>query len=71
MVQSEGFPSIGDSSNFRKKTNKVRYQSDEEYNEEKFNNQKKVDQILDKISKSGYGSLSKAEKDFLFKQGKS
>jgi membrane associated rhomboid family serine protease len=33
-------------------------------------NQKKIDAILDKISKSGYESLSKAEKDFLFKAGK-
>ena len=32
--------------------------------------QKKIDNILDKISKSGYESLSKAEKDFLFKAGK-
>lgn len=32
--------------------------------------QKKIDSILDKISKSGYESLSKAEKDFLFKAGK-
>ncbi|TAI49309.1 rhomboid family intramembrane serine protease [Flagellimonas allohymeniacidonis] len=32
--------------------------------------QRKVDAILDKISKSGYESLSKAEKDFLFKAGK-
>ncbi|MFI2742372.1 rhomboid family intramembrane serine protease [Zhouia sp. PK063] len=32
--------------------------------------QKKIDEILDKISKSGYESLSKAEKDFLFKAGK-
>ena len=32
--------------------------------------QKKIDQILDKISKSGYDSLSKEEKDFLFKAGK-
>lgn len=32
--------------------------------------QKKVDAILDKISKSGYESLSKAEKDFLFQAGK-
>jgi len=32
--------------------------------------QKKIDAILDKISKSGYESLSKAEKDFLFKAGK-
>ena len=30
----------------------------------------KVDAILDKISKSGYESLTKAEKDFLFKAGK-
>jgi membrane associated rhomboid family serine protease len=33
-------------------------------------NQKQVDAILDKISKSGYDTLSKTEKDFLFKQGK-
>lgn len=32
--------------------------------------QKKVDAILDKIGKSGYDSLTKAEKDFLFKAGK-
>jgi len=35
-----------------------------------FSHQKKIDAILDKISKSGYESLSKAEKDFLFKAGK-
>lgn len=29
--------------------------------------QKRLDEILDKISKSGYNSLSKEEKDFLFK----
>ena len=29
--------------------------------------QKKIDAILDKIGKSGYESLTKAEKDFLFK----
>jgi hypothetical protein len=33
-------------------------------------NQQKIDAILDKISKSGYNALSKAEKEFLFKQGK-
>lgn len=32
--------------------------------------QKKIDDILDRISKSGYDSLSKEEKDFLFKTGK-
>ena len=32
--------------------------------------QAKIDEILDKISKSGYDTLSKEEKDFLFKAGK-
>jgi len=35
-----------------------------------FNNQKKIDIILDKISKSGYDSLTAEEKEFLFKAGK-
>ncbi|SEA65886.1 rhomboid family protein [Bizionia paragorgiae] len=35
-----------------------------------FNNQKKIDVILDKISKSGYESLTAAEKEFLFRAGK-
>ncbi len=39
-------------------------------NYEKDTNQRMIDSILDKISKSGYESLSKAEKDFLFKAGK-
>ena len=33
------------------------------------NNQKKIDVILDKISKSGYDSLTSEEKEFLFKAG--
>ena len=32
--------------------------------------QKKIDAILDKISKSGYDSLTKEEKDYLFRAGK-
>lgn len=32
--------------------------------------QRKIDAILDKISKAGYDALSKAEKDFLFSQKK-
>ncbi|KUF47220.1 rhomboid family intramembrane serine protease [Myroides marinus] len=32
--------------------------------------QQKIDSILDKISKSGYESLTKEEKDFLFRAGK-
>jgi len=33
-------------------------------------NQQQVDGILDKISKSGYDTLTKSEKEFLFKQGR-
>ncbi len=33
-------------------------------------NKKQIDEILDKISKSGYDTLTKKEKEFLFKQGK-
>ncbi|AXP81425.1 Rhomboid family protein [Mariniflexile rhizosphaerae] len=35
-----------------------------------FNTQKKIDVILDKISKSGYDSLTAEEKEFLFRSGK-
>ena len=34
------------------------------------NKQKKIDEILDKISTDGYASLSKSEKDFLFQASK-
>jgi len=41
--------------------------SDEEFNINRKANQQTVDEILDKISKSGYESLTKAEKDILHK----
>lgn len=44
--------------------------SDEEYNEIRANKQKQIDEILDKISRSGYSSLSSAEKELLFKNSK-
>ncbi|MBW6481778.1 MAG: rhomboid family intramembrane serine protease [Vicingaceae bacterium] len=44
--------------------------TDEEYNNQKILHQKKVDAILDKIAKSGYDSLSKDEKAFLFDASK-
>jgi membrane associated rhomboid family serine protease len=47
-----------------------RMKTDEEYNLEKKTKQEKIDQILDKISKSGYESLTRHEKDFLFNQSK-
>jgi membrane associated rhomboid family serine protease len=40
------------------------------YNEQKIANQKKIDAILDKISKSGYESLSAEEKAILFDASK-
>ena len=44
------------------------YFTDEEYNYQKKQNEEKINQILDKISKNGYESLTKEEKDFLFSQ---
>lgn len=40
--------------------------SDEEYNLQKKDKQQKIDKILDKISQSGYNSLTKEEKELLF-----
>jgi membrane associated rhomboid family serine protease len=37
---------------------------------DRYTHQKQIDLILDKISKSGYESLTQAEKDFLFRAGK-
>jgi len=41
--------------------------SDEEYNRKKRENQQRIDEILEKISKGGYDSLTREEKEFLFK----
>lgn len=51
-----------------KRGRNVRQMTDEEYNADAKARQKEIDRILDKISKSGYESLSKREKDFLFNQ---
>jgi len=45
--------------------------SDDEYNVLKAERQRKIDDILDKISKSGYESLTGEEKDLLFKSSNS
>ena len=42
--------------------------SDYDYNKTKGEQQAKINQILDKISKGGYDSLTKEEKDTLFKE---
>lgn len=44
--------------------------SDEEYNKQKVLKQEKIDRILDKISRSGYTSLSAEEKEILFNSSK-
>ena len=44
--------------------------SDEEYNYQKAQKERDIDAILDKVAKSGYESLSKEEKDLLFKNSK-
>ena len=57
----------------RKSTIKVvhkRAKSDEDYNLDKRQKQKRIDDILDKISRSGYDSLSKEEKALLFELSK-
>lgn len=72
---SSGFNSLMDSlfSLFRKrKKMKVSYKNtrtmtDEEYNKIKRTNQQQLDAILEKIAKSGYDSLTKEEKEILFK----
>jgi membrane associated rhomboid family serine protease len=70
------FGKLGDSIAvlFKRKPNmKVSYRSqakntdDLEYNRSKAEYQKEIDRILDKIAKSGYDSLSKGEKETLFK----
>jgi membrane associated rhomboid family serine protease len=43
---------------------------DIEYNKLKNHDQKRMNEILEKISKSGYDSLSKEEKEILFRMGK-
>lgn len=48
----------------------TRFKTDVEYNVEVKTRQEEIDRILDKISKSGYDSLTKKEKEFLFNQSK-
>jgi membrane associated rhomboid family serine protease len=50
--------------------NKAKDLNDEEYNYYKAATQEQIDEILDKINSSGYDSLSKQEKEILFKYSK-
>ena len=58
---------IGD---FNKFYNNPKPRNKENKSPADFSKQKRIDIILDKISKSGYDSLSKSEKEYLFKSGK-
>lgn len=51
-------------------TSNGRALSDEEYNFQKNIDQDQIDKILEKISRSGYGSLTKREKEMLFQSSK-
>ncbi len=51
-------------------TERARYMTDEQYNASKKAEQEEIDKILDKISKSGYESLTKKEKETLFRASK-
>ena len=53
--------------NYSKSSYNKRPLTDDEYNKRKTVNQEKIDEILDKISKSGYEKLTKEEKEILFK----
>lgn len=51
-------------------THKQPPRDDYDYNRQKNIQQEEINRILDKIAKSGYESLSKKEKELLFKQGR-
>lgn len=48
----------------------VRQETDAEYNQRKKKKDEEIDRILDKLKKSGYGSLSSEEKKRLFDASK-
>jgi membrane associated rhomboid family serine protease len=65
------FDSIGNLFKKKEKSLKTVYKSTDKKKQTQTNlKQQEIDQILDKISKSGYDTLTKSEKEFLFKQGK-
>ena len=58
---------------YKKKNLKTVYkrpQSDDEFRSDKVKRSKNIDEILDKIAKSGYDSLNEKEKEYLFKNSK-
>ena len=55
---------------YKTTTNRIRPLTDDEFNEIRSKKQKKLDDILDKVSKKGIESLSIHEKNFLDNYGK-
>jgi len=64
---SSFFSGLMKRSSMRTVHRQARPKTDDEFNAERAERQKKIDNILDKIGRSGYESLSQSEKDFLFK----
>ena len=67
----EKIPHLFQSENHMKVTYRKPPRDDYEYNRQQNIKQDEINRILDKIAKSGYESLTKHEKEILFKQGKS
>lgn len=67
-------PSFGRRARYKKfdtsRPSSGRPMNDEEYSKKRAATQHEVDRILDKIARSGYASLTKAEKDLLFRSSK-
>jgi hypothetical protein len=55
---------------YKTTTNRIRPLTDDEFNDIRSKKQKKLDDILDKVSKKGIESLSIHEKNFLNNCGK-
>jgi membrane associated rhomboid family serine protease len=75
IFDSVKMPSYGKKAKYAKfetsrKNDDWRPMTDEEYNKRKAESQKEIDRILDKIARSGYASLTKEEKDLLFRSSK-
>jgi membrane associated rhomboid family serine protease len=67
---SFGFAGLFKPKNNMKVTHKQTPRNDYEYNKIKHAEQEEINRILEKVGKSGYDSLSKKEKELLFRQGK-
>lgn len=70
LPDSSGPMKVKYSSSRASKTTHSRPKTDDQFNAERKAKNDRLDAILDKISRHGYDHLTKAEKDFLFKNSK-